>query len=91
MGIKKHYRSQSGQHIFNFEFVNNGSHVGIFCNNHPSLNGRDSNPVKTHLYHSGKVCFVAGKEPKTQSRAENLAAQWAEYFLNYIRTGETAG
>jgi hypothetical protein len=90
MGIKKYYRSRDGQHIFNFEFINSGSHIKIHCNDHPSLNGRDSDPVKTHLYHSGKICFVEGQEPNSQSRAENLAGQWAEYFLNYIKTGETA-
>ncbi len=87
-GTKKFYRSKDGSGFFNFEFRDAGNHINIYCNHHPSLNGRDSDPHKTHLYSSGKVCLVSGQEPRTQRRAEELAAQWAEYFLNYIRTGE---
>lgn len=86
-GIKKRYRSKCGRHYFGFEFVDRGGHVDVYCQDHPSLNGRDSDPRKTHLYRSGKVCFIAGHEPGSQRRAEQLAAQWAEYFLEYRRTG----
>jgi len=85
----KTYCSKKGLFHFIFKFVPNGSHVDVYCTRHPSLNGRDSNPEKTHLFRSGKLCFVEGKEPRTQSRAETLAAQWAEYFLEYRRTGKT--
>ncbi len=87
---KKYYKSKDGKHLFTFNFVNTGSHIDIYCHSHPSLNGRSSDPVKTHLFRSGKVCFVEGKEPTSQSRAEDLAGQWAEYFINYIKTGKTA-
>lgn len=87
---KKYYRSKKGRYYFNFEFINTDSHIDIFCRNHPPLNGRDSDVVKTHLFSSGKICFVSGKEPRTQARAEQLAAQFAEYYANYILTGETA-
>jgi hypothetical protein len=30
---------------------------------------------------------VAGRGPRDQARAEELAKQWAEYFLEYRRTG----
>lgn len=86
--IKK-YRSKDGSYCFKFDFVSRGNYIDIYCTQHPSLNGRDSDPHKTHLYHSGKVCFVSGNEPKTQSQAERLAAQWAEFFLEYRRTGIT--
>ena len=85
----KTYCSKNGSEYFFFKFVTNGSHVDIYCTKHPSLNGRNSNPEKTHLFRSGKLCFVGGKEPKTKSSAEKLAAQWAEYFLEYRRTGRT--
>jgi hypothetical protein len=55
------------------------------------LNGRSSDPAKTHLFRSGKLCFISGKEPFSQSHAESLAAQWAEYFLEYSRTGQVQG
>jgi hypothetical protein len=85
---KKTYRSKSGGHYFTFEFTDKGSRIDVFCTKHPSFNGKSSNPHKTHLFHSGKVCFVDGREPKTRRRAEELAAQWAEYFLNYRQTGK---
>ena len=87
-GTKKTYRSKSDNYYFTFEFANNGGHIDVFCTKHPSFNGQSSSPHKTHLFHSGKVCFVKGHEPKTQRRAEALAAQWAEYFLDYRRTGK---
>lgn len=87
---KKYYRSKNGRCVFGFEFINKGSCMEIYCNDHPSLNGRSSDPVKTHIYHSGKISIVAGKEPKNMLRAQDLASQWAEYYLNYIKTGETA-
>lgn len=85
---EKIYRSKNGSHYFTFKFVGRISHIVVFCTKHPSFNGQSSNPHKTHLFHSGKVCFIAGREPKTQSRAEELAAQWAEYFLDYRQTGK---
>jgi len=87
-GETKTYRSKNRLSYFIFEFVRNGSRIDIYCKRHPSLDGRSSNPEKTHLFHSGKLCFAEGKEPRTQSRAEKLAAQWAEYFLEYQRTGK---
>ncbi|RKY10508.1 MAG: hypothetical protein DRP56_00765 [Planctomycetota bacterium] len=84
----KIYRSKNGGDYFNFKFVNRGHHFDVFCTKHPSFNGKSSNPHKTHLFHSGKVCFVEGREPKTRRRAEELAAQWAEYFLDYRQTGK---
>ena len=85
---KKTYRSKNGSHYFTFKFIGRVSHIDVFCAKHPSFNGQSSNPHKTHLFHSGKVCFITGREPKTQSRAEELAAQWAEYFLDYRQTGK---
>ncbi len=85
----KTYRSKDGQHYFKFEFKDCGTRIDIYCWQHPSLNGRDSAPEKTHLFRSGKICFVSGHEPKSQSRAEQLAGQWAEYYLEYRRTGKT--
>lgn len=84
----KIYRSKNGSYHFTFNFVNKGRHIDVFCTKHPSFNGKSSNPRKTHLFHSGKICFVDGREPKTQLRAEELAAQWAEYFLDYRQTGK---
>ena len=84
---KKYYRSKNGQHCFNFKFVNRGSYIDIYCTHHPGFNGQSSDPAKTHLFESEKLCFVAGQEPCSQARAEKLAAQWAEYFLEYRRTG----
>lgn len=86
-GVKKFYRSQDGRHYFNFEFKDGGGHIDVQCNNHPSLNGRDSSASKTHLFSSGKVCFAGGREPRTQAEAEARAKQWAEYLLEYRRTG----
>jgi len=86
---KKRYRSKCGRYYFNLKFVDRGSHIDIYCMDHPSLNGRDSDPKKTHLFRSGRVCLIEGREPHSQARAEALAAQWAEYFLEYRKTGKT--
>lgn len=85
---KKVYRSKNGSYYFTFKFIDKGNHHDVFCTKHPSFNGKSSNPRKTHLFHSGEICFVSGRAPKTQSRAEKLAAQWAEYFLDYRQTGK---
>ena len=83
----KSYRSQDGRHYFKFAFAPEGDHVAIRCLSRPSFNGQDPDPHKTHLFPSGKICFVAGREPRDQGRAEELAKQWAEYFLEYRQTG----
>ena len=73
--------------IFSFRFAPDGSHVAICCSRYPPLNGRDASVSKTHIFDSGELCFVSGKEPRTQARAEELAAMWAEYYLQYRITG----
>ena len=83
----KIYRSEDGGSYFKFAFAPEGDHIAIHCLAHPQLDGRDPDPNKTHLFGSGKLCFVAGREPQDQPRAEELARQWAEYFLEYRRTG----
>ena len=85
---KKTYRSKDATHFFVFNFVNRSGHIDIFCKRHPGFNGQSSSPEKCHLFHSGKLCFISGKAPTSQWRAEELAAQWAEYFLEYRRTGK---
>jgi|HubBroStandDraft_4_1064222.scaffolds.fasta_scaffold1399578_1 hypothetical protein len=89
MSTIKTYRSEDGRHVFTFRFVDEDDHVDIYCLIHPSLNGRASDAHKTHLFGSGKICFVAGREPHNQNRAEELAKQWAEFFLRYRKTGIT--
>lgn len=88
---KRTYRSKNGCYYFKFRFVKSGTYIAVYCDDHPSIAGRDSDPAKTHLFRSGKLCFVSGKEPRSQTRAEALAAQWAEYFLEYRRTGKAQG
>jgi hypothetical protein len=85
--VTKYYRSEDGGSLFKFAFIPQGDHIAIYCLAHPPLNGRDPSPHKTHLFSSGQVCLVAGREPRDQARAEELAKQWAEYFLEYRRTG----
>jgi len=83
----KAYRSMDGRSIFQFQFFRELDHIAVYCLLHPSLQGRDPAPHKTHLYASGKLCFVPGQEPRSQGRAEALAKQWAEYLLEYAKTG----
>jgi hypothetical protein len=87
MSSTQTYRSECGRFYFRFQFVNQGSYYDIYCTGKPSLSGRDSDPHKTHIYGSGKICFVSGREPRTMSSAQGRAKEWAEYFLEYIRTG----
>lgn len=88
MNNRVFYRTQDGQHDFGFEFRQGPQFFEIHCFKHPPLNGRDDNVVKHHLYSSGNVCFVSGKEPKTLQSAMEYAKQFAEHYLNYIKTGE---
>jgi hypothetical protein len=83
----KVYRSEDGCSTFKFAFAPEGDHVAVRCLSHPPLHGADPSPHKTHLFRSGKLCFREGREPTSQDRAEELAHQWAEYFLEYRRTG----
>lgn len=83
----KLYRSKDGTAIFKFSFAPENDYIAISCLSHPSLNGRDPSVHKTHLFSSGRLCFVQGREPRSQDRAEQLATKWAEYFLEYRRTG----
>jgi hypothetical protein len=87
MSAKKYYRSEDGRYLFRFDFIPEGDCIEIHCLRHPGFAGRDPDVHKTHLYSSGKICFVSGREPRDQRRAEELAKQWAEYVLEYRRTG----
>jgi hypothetical protein len=89
MSTVLHYRSKDGAHSFRFRFVPSGDTIDVFCLAHPPLRGRDPHPARTHLFESGKLCFVSGREPRDQQRAQELAAQWAEYYLRYRETGVT--
>jgi hypothetical protein len=89
--MKKHYRSKDGRHLFAFDFAPSGEFVEVFCRKRPPLNGKDPSDRKTHIFSSGKICFVSERRPKTMNRAEELAAQWAEYYLEYCRTGIAQG
>ena len=88
-GTKKTYRSKNGAYLFEFNFIDRDSHIEMYCTKHPSFNGQDKTPSECHLYRNGKISIVSGKEPHSRWRAEQLAAQWAEYFLEYRRTGKS--
>jgi hypothetical protein len=83
----KYYRSADGRWMFQFAFAPESDEIAVYCLAHPPLGDRDPDPHKTHLFSSGKLCFVEGRGPRDQDRAEELARQWAEYFLEYRRTG----
>ena len=67
--VTKYYRSRNGTALFKFAFAPENGHIAVSCIEHPSLNGRDPDVSKTHLFSSGRICFVAGREPRTQARA----------------------
>ena len=81
------YRSRDGAHYFSFRFVANGDVIDIEVVSMPNLNGQDPDPQFTHLYPSGKICFVPGKAPTDTTRAQEMAAEWAEYICEYRKTG----
>jgi hypothetical protein len=85
---KETYRSKNGLHFFVFDFVDQDQYIDIICKRHPSFNGRDPDVRKTHLYSSGRICFVEGKEPRSLWEAKMRAKEWAEYIQEYIRTGK---
>ena len=81
------YRTKNGRHDFTFQFLQRSSCIDVYCLQHPSLLGRDTDVHKTHKFSDGRICFVGGREPRTLGRAKELAAQWAEYLIEYRRTG----
>jgi hypothetical protein len=83
------YRSKDGQGYFKFKLVPEGGSITIFCLSHPGFNGFDSDVQRTHLYSSGRICIVKGREPQTMQRALDLAGQWAEYLMRYRETGKS--
>lgn len=85
--MTKTYLSKDGKFRFKFFFEPANGHITVRCLSHPPLGARDPSPLLTHLFPSGRLCFVEGHEPRDQARAEALAKQWAEYFLEYRRTG----
>lgn len=87
-GLKKTYISKNGFHYFWFDFIKKNNHINIICNKHPSFNGQSSSVSKTHIWPSGKICFLKGKEPRSKWEAKKRAKQWAEYILEYRRTGK---
>jgi len=78
--IAKRYLAKDGRSWFRFVFVQDGGRVDIYCRTRPPLT-RDPGVATTHVYQSGRICFVAGREPRTQSEAERLVKTWAEYYL----------
>jgi len=87
--MTKDYRSKDGSAMFRFHFTQEGDQIAVWCLSHPPLQaGRDPSPQKTHLFPSGRLCFAVGHEPHNQARAQELARQWAEYFLQYRKSGE---
>lgn len=82
------YRTEDGQQRFGFVFRQKPEYIEIYCTQHPPLNGRPDCVTRHHLYKSGVVCFVEGKEPKTMGRALHFAKQFAEHYWAYVRTGE---
>lgn len=88
MSKRAFYRTEDGQHDFGFDFKEKADFIEIYCFQRPELDGRPDDVVKHHLYRSGKVCFVEGREPKTMHRAMELAKQFAEHYLEYVKTGE---
>ena len=87
-GTKKTYYSNN-RYTFWFNFVDRGKFFDIYCTKRPSFNGKSKSVSKTHLYSSGKICFVAGKSPRTYWEAESRAKEWAEYFVEYRKTGRS--
>jgi len=81
------YRSHDGGHYFSFRVVQRVEHFDIFVLSHPGFNGQDTSPHKTHLFSDGRICIAAGAEPRDLPRALELAKNWAEYVIEYRRTG----
>jgi len=81
------YRTLDGAHYFSFRVVQRNDYFDIFVEKHPGFNGQDTNPHKTHLFYDGRICIAAGAEPRDLPRALKLSKNWAEYLLEYRRTG----
>lgn len=82
-----YYRSKCRRYDFQFRFVKSGQSFTIFCLRYPKPTHRDQSAHLTHIFGNGKLCLKEGKEPVTLARAQQLAAQWSEYLLEYSRTG----
>ena len=90
-----YYKTRDGKAVFSFSYLHEFGYYTILIHSHPSYNGRDEASTIAHwLSHPSspidrKICFTAGKEPKSLEQAKNISMQYAELTWCYIRTGET--
>ena len=80
------YMTKDGRHVFKFRIQDRGGRFEIVCVQHPPFGGATRNVHTTHLYSNGRICFTAGREPRSVDEAESRAAEWAEFFSEHVST-----
>jgi len=85
------YRTQSGQYLFEFNFVNKGSYFEIDIVDQPGYGNRNSGEHPTHRLPSDRggyrICFGNPETINTLDKAFEWAAVWSEQTEKYIVQG----
>lgn len=89
-------RSENGK-LFRYAFINRNGYVDIAIQTPRSPRGKheDDNYHLTHKLpvKSGgdidKICFHAGKEPKTVEKAMQALKEYIELYTTWLDTGKT--
>jgi hypothetical protein len=86
------YRTEDGDHYYEFEFHDVGSNYEIDIKSTPSYKGRDTDPHKTHVLPSDRggkrICFGNDSDVDSMSKARKYAESWAENTSDYIKHGD---
>lgn len=86
--VRKRFRQTPHGDMYTLEFRRQSDgHWDIHAIESPH-NPQDTSVSICHLYSSGEVCVMAGKEPRTLDRALAIAFFWMDGYSAYIRTGK---
>lgn len=81
------------RYIFGFNIVKVGSYYEVDLVLLPDFEGRDTSCYIIHTLPSArggkKICVNAGREPRTEKAAKDLAMNWSDLIAKYIITGKT--
>lgn len=92
MNFKDIYRSEDGDHFFEFNFVWLGQYFEIDIQSMPALGNRSADLHITHRLPSArgghKICFGDPKVVPDSEAARKWAKIWSECIVTYIKTGE---
>lgn len=86
------YRSENGDHYYEFEFHEVDDHYEVDIISTPGYEGRDTDGHSRHVLPSDRggerICFADDSAVRSLSEARKYAAAWAENTSDYIKYGD---